>query len=124
MLRGKSSGGFGNDRTVKLAQAFIRIPSITAVKPEDEAASRGIISFICKAARKSGARAKVLKFSGGHSRWGYPVENLYLEWNYGSGGEPQRHICYIGHLDVVPPGNQAQWTYPPFDGVIQDIYLY
>jgi|Deesub1362B_J571_1020462.scaffolds.fasta_scaffold00005_240 succinyl-diaminopimelate desuccinylase len=29
-----------------------------------------------------------------------------------------------GHMDVVPPGDEDKWTYPPFSGIIRDGYLY
>jgi len=35
-----------------------------------------------------------------------------------SSGKP--NIVFLNHLDVVPPGDTASWTYPPFSGVIAD----
>jgi succinyl-diaminopimelate desuccinylase len=39
------------------------------------------------------------------------VENLYAR--RGSGGP---HLMFAGHTDVVPPGDEAAWTHPPFAG--------
>jgi succinyl-diaminopimelate desuccinylase len=48
-----------------------------------------------------------------------PVENLYAR--IGSAGP---HLVFAGHTDVVPPGEQAKWTYPPFAGEIVGGTLY
>lgn len=37
------------------------------------------------------------------------VENLYAR--AGDGGP---HLMFAGHTDVVPPGDEAAWTHPPF----------
>jgi succinyl-diaminopimelate desuccinylase len=46
------------------------------------------------------------------------VENLFATIG---GGKP--HLAFNGHTDVVPPGDEARWTHPPFaaeevDGII------
>ncbi len=48
-----------------------------------------------------------------------PVENIYLR--YGTRG---KNFCFGGHTDVVPPGNLAAWSVPPFAPVITDGVLY
>ncbi|HZT47048.1 MAG TPA: succinyl-diaminopimelate desuccinylase [Hyphomicrobiaceae bacterium] len=47
------------------------------------------------------------------------VENLYAR--LGSGPP---HLCFAGHTDVVPPGDEAAWTKPPFGGEIANGSLY
>lgn len=42
----------------------------------------------------------------------YPVENLYAR--IGSGP----CLLFAGHTDVVPVGDAADWTYPPFDATV------
>ena len=37
-------------------------------------------------------------------------------------GEPV--IAFAGHTDVVPTGDETQWTYPPFSAEIVDDMLY
>jgi succinyl-diaminopimelate desuccinylase len=49
----------------------------------------------------------------------HDVSNLYA--TFGNSGP---HICFLGHVDVVPIGNGDHWTYPPFSGVIHDDVLY
>jgi succinyl-diaminopimelate desuccinylase len=48
-----------------------------------------------------------------------PVENLYARI-----GSEKPHLCFAGHTDVVPPGDEATWTHPPFAGEIADGTLY
>lgn len=45
--------------------------------------------------------------------------NLYA---YRGQGHP--HLCFAGHIDVVPPGDLQQWTYPPFEPTINQGMLY
>ncbi|PSM16654.1 succinyl-diaminopimelate desuccinylase [Nitratireductor sp. StC3] len=41
------------------------------------------------------------------------VENLYARL---SGAGP--HLCFAGHTDVVPVGDEAAWTHPPFAATV------
>jgi len=34
------------------------------------------------------------------------------------------HFCFCGHTDVVPTGDEARWTLPPFAATIKDGILY
>lgn len=34
------------------------------------------------------------------------------------------HFCFAGHTDVVPAGEESDWQYAPFDGVIKDGILH
>jgi succinyl-diaminopimelate desuccinylase len=45
--------------------------------------------------------------------------NLFARW--GQGGP---HLCFAGHVDVVPPGPRDAWESDPFDPVIRDGFLY
>jgi succinyl-diaminopimelate desuccinylase len=47
------------------------------------------------------------------------VENLFAAVGAGS-----RHLCFAGHTDVVPPGDEAGWTQEPFAGKIAGGELY
>ena len=40
------------------------------------------------------------------------VQNLFAKISDGDGP----HLTFAGHTDVVPPGDEAQWTIPPFAG--------
>ncbi|WP_048648622.1 succinyl-diaminopimelate desuccinylase [Nitratireductor soli] len=47
------------------------------------------------------------------------IENLYARL---SGDGP--HLMFAGHTDVVPPGDEAAWTHPPFAAEIADGRIY
>ena len=47
------------------------------------------------------------------------VENLYAR--LGDGGP---HLMFAGHTDVVPPGDEAGWTHPPFSAAIEGGFLH
>ena len=46
------------------------------------------------------------------------VKNLFLKKKFGDGD----HLCFAGHVDVVPPGDG--WQSEPFKPVIKDGYIY
>jgi succinyl-diaminopimelate desuccinylase len=48
-----------------------------------------------------------------------PVENLYARL-----GALPPHLVFAGHTDVVPPGDEARWSHPPFAGEIAGDMLY
>lgn len=47
------------------------------------------------------------------------VKNL---WARRGSAEPV--VCFAGHTDVVPTGNVANWTYPPFEPIVKDGFLW
>ena len=110
---------------VQLAQALVRIPSFTPVHSIHRTAGRNTLQLLNQHARASGATTKWLKFSGDHEKWDYPVDNLYVEWTFGNPDcSPAANLCFIGHTDVVPLGDESAWTHPPFGGEIVNHYLY
>ena len=48
-----------------------------------------------------------------------PVDNLYARI-----GLAKPNLLFAGHTDVVPPGNEASWSHPPFAGEVADDMLY
>src|SRR5262245_42828841 len=94
---------------VELAQALIRCPSVT---PEEG----GAIALLQSVLEPAGFACHRLTMS----EPGTPdVENLYARLGMGS-----PHLCFAGHTDVVPAGDAASWTRPPFAGEIVDGVLY
>ncbi|CAG0895987.1 unnamed protein product [Cyprideis torosa] len=93
----------------KLTQDLIRCPSVT---PED-AGAQDILKAPLK---KMGFEIFDLPFDGNNS---YPVKNFFARL-----GTDAPHLCYAGHTDVVPVGDEAAWTHPPFDAIIQDGMMY
>jgi succinyl-diaminopimelate desuccinylase len=48
-----------------------------------------------------------------------PIENLYARI-----GTAKPNLVLAGHTDVVPPGNEASWSHPPFAGEVVGDRLY
>jgi succinyl-diaminopimelate desuccinylase len=94
---------------IPLLKALIRCPSVT---PE----TAGVMDVLEGVLAPLGFVVERLRFQGDGS---YPVDNLFATRDSG----PGPHLLFAGHADVVPPGDVAQWSHPPFaadenDGVI------
>jgi succinyl-diaminopimelate desuccinylase len=48
-----------------------------------------------------------------------PVENLFA-----ATGQGERHLTLAGHVDVVPPGREESWRYPPYSATLANGVLY
>jgi succinyl-diaminopimelate desuccinylase len=48
-----------------------------------------------------------------------PVDNLYARI-----GLARPNLLFAGHTDVVPPGNEASWSHPPFAGEVASATLF
>jgi succinyl-diaminopimelate desuccinylase len=48
-----------------------------------------------------------------------PIENLYARL-----GSASPHLVFAGHTDVVPPGEEARWSHPPFAAEVAGGRLY
>lgn len=84
---------------VALTQALIRFASVTPADP-------GLADWL-------EAQLAPLGFSSFRRRFG-EVENLYFARGAGE------KLTFAGHLDVVPPGQEAAWTHPPFSGALAE----
>ncbi len=92
-----------------LAAALIRCPSVT---PHEG----GALTLLADVLAANGYTCKRAPFS----EPGTPdVDNLYAR--IGSDGP---NLCFAGHTDVVPPGDDKAWTHPPFGAVVVDGLLY
>jgi succinyl-diaminopimelate desuccinylase len=49
------------------------------------------------------------------------IANLFARWGHKGAN---RSFGFNGHTDVVPLGDEAAWTKPPFGGIIEDGWLY
>ena len=94
---------------IALARDLLLCPSVTPV----EAGALALIEGVLKSA---GFEVHRVTFAEPATA---PVENLYAR--IGSAGP---HLVFAGHTDVVPPGEPAKWTHPPFAGEIADGTLY
>lgn len=94
---------------IQLSQSLIACRSIT---PKDA----GALAVLGKA-------LKSLKFKVEEFTFEEPgcesVKNLFAK--FGDGG---KHLCFAGHTDVVPPGDETEWTSQPFEPTIRDNMLY
>ncbi len=94
---------------VEHAQNLIRCRSITP----DEG---GALRYVERELSAAGFTCHRLLFS---ERGTPEVDNLYARIG---GGSP--HICFAGHTDVVPPGDEAAWRHAPFAAEIDGGVLY
>ncbi|HET7716853.1 MAG TPA: succinyl-diaminopimelate desuccinylase [Bauldia sp.] len=88
---------------------LIACPSVT---PDDAGAFDYVVSLLGGA----GWRTERITFSDP----GTPdVANLIA-----TRGEGAPHLAFSGHVDVVPPGDPARWSRPPFSGAVADGYVH
>jgi succinyl-diaminopimelate desuccinylase len=95
------------DDTIALTQQLIRCDSVTP----REAGSLDVMQTYLESI---GFSCQRLPFGEGEAR----VDNLVAR--YGASGP---HIGFAGHVDVVPVGDEAAWSVPPFAAVIQNGHL-
>jgi len=97
------------EMAVEIAQGLVRCPSVT---PREG----GALSYLQGLLEPAGFACHRLTFSAP----GTPdVENLYARLGTG-----RPHLCFAGHTDVVPPGEESAWTHPPFAADVVDGVLY
>ncbi len=87
---------------VALTQALIRCPSIT---PEEG----GALVLLQGVLQEAGFECHRVDRGG--------ISNLFARW--GRRGA-NRSLGFNGHIDVVPVGDEAAWTHPPFSGHLED----
>ena len=89
---------------VELAQALIRRPSVTP-------ADAGAMDVLQEALEGLGFVCRRMRFG--------QIENLYARR-----GTSSPNLCFAGHTDVVPPGDEGAWRHGPFEGRVVDGVLY
>jgi succinyl-diaminopimelate desuccinylase len=92
-----------------ILEALIRCPSVTP----NEA---GALSYLAKLLGEQGFQCERLPFSAAGTA---EVDNLFARIGKGS-----PHLCFAGHIDVVPPGRSEDWSHPPFAADQSDGFLY
>ena len=94
---------------VTLTAALVRCQSVTP----DEGGALTLLESVLKPAGFTCHRLLMTEA-------GTPdIDNLYARY-----GRGQPHLCFAGHTDVVPVGNEAAWTHPPFAAIIDNGVLY
>lgn len=87
-----------------LTKSLLKIASIT---PKDE----GCTQIIKQRLEKIGFKCTYINSNG--------VTNLWAQL-----GDGISEICFLGHIDVVPTGDESLWTFPPFEPSEKDGFLY
>ncbi len=98
-----------NADPIAIARALLRCPSVTP-------AEGGALAVLESLLGPAGFTVQRMAFSDTNTP---DVENLYARI-----GNTAPHLMFAGHTDVVPPGDLARWTHPPFAGAIADGMLY
>jgi succinyl-diaminopimelate desuccinylase len=83
---------------IALAQDLIRRPSVTPADAGAMAVLRGVLEGL-------GFTCRAMPFGD--------IENLYARQ-----GDAGPNLCFAGHTDVVPAGDAAAWSAPPFAAAI------
>ena len=90
--------------TLQLASELIAKRSVT---PDDEGCQKLMIERL----EAIGFSVEVLRFED--------VDNFWAVH-----GESGPILCFAGHTDVVPTGDESKWGRPPFDPIVTDDVLY
>jgi succinyl-diaminopimelate desuccinylase len=85
---------------------FLKLLSYPSVTPDDA----GSLAFIEEYLREAGFEGFYVNEGG--------VKNLFMRKRFGEGA----HLCFAGHVDVVPPGEG--WTSDPFTPRIEEGFVY
>lgn len=94
---------------IGIAQALLRCPSVTPLEG-------GALTLIQSLLEPAGFACDRITMT----EPGTPdVENLYAR--FGSAGP---NLCFAGHTDVVPPGDESLWSHKPFAADIANGVLY
>ena len=94
---------------VAIARDLIRCPSVTP-------AEGGALTMIERMLKGAGFTVHRVTFEEAGTD---PIENLYARI-----GTAAPHLMLTGHTDVVPPGDEAKWSHPPFASEIAGGMLY
>ena len=98
--------------SLDLTKELLRFQTITPQSGES-------LPFMEKWLKDEGFQVVVKKFDDIDAS-SKPTYNLYAYTQKA----PKRHMTFIGHMDVVHPGHDSDWTYPPFEPTIDNGLLY
>jgi succinyl-diaminopimelate desuccinylase len=94
---------------VAIARDLLRCRSVTP-------AEGGALKFLEATLKSAGFSVHRMTFREPGAE---DVENLYARI-----GNAAPNLVFAGHTDVVPPGDEATWTHPPFAGEVAGAQLY
>lgn len=102
------------ESAVERFAAAVRIPTVSSAEGAiDFAGLETLHSLLAESFPRVHAQLKREVVGGGSLLYTWP----------GRDGAADPAIL-MGHLDVVPPGEEARWAHPPFAGVVEDGYLW
>ena len=94
---------------LSILKTLIACPSVT---PD----ATGVLNALQDILEPAGFTCTRLPFS---DRETPDVDNLYARIGTGT-----PHLCFAGHVDVVPVGDEASWKYPPFSATVADGFIH
>ncbi len=89
---------------VQFLSRYLQIPSVTGNEGTAGA-------FFADACREAGLHVRV--FSDRNDSYNFAASLYPLDW-----GMP--NVIFLTHIDVVPEGDPAMWTHPPYSGAVAD----
>jgi succinyl-diaminopimelate desuccinylase len=96
---------------IALTRDLVRIPSV--VRPGDpDATEAAVASYVAGWLAREGLTVEVQQVAPGRPN--------VLGWIGDPGAAPGRTLLLEGHTDVVTEGDAADWTFPPFGGVLAE----
>lgn len=104
------AGGFGTDPLLRLLKELVEIDSIN--DPErGEKPSRDCADFIRELLKERGISSQLMESDGF-----FTVRGVL--------GKEEPEILLMSHWDVVPPGSDSRWRYPPLSLTVTDDRAY
>ncbi|OJU73313.1 MAG: succinyl-diaminopimelate desuccinylase [Alphaproteobacteria bacterium 40-19] len=92
------------NQVISFLKWLMEFPSVT---PDD----KGLLEQLRRIFQQEQFQTQLLVFGD--------TKNLYVRW-----GQELPHLCFAGHIDVVPAGNLGAWKYDPFQGTQDGDYFY
>ena len=100
-------------QTLELSIALLERPSVT---PNDD----GCQDILSERLQQAGFDCEFMYYGDRQAKGEHAeVKNLWARR-----GKADPVICFAGHTDVVPTGDEKNWTYSPFTPTIKDGYLW
>lgn len=96
-------------RSAEILRDLIQCPSVT---PQEG----GALAYLERELQRLGFSVERIVFSDEKTP---DVENLYARL-----GDASPHVMFAGHTDVVPVGDEKDWSSAPFSGEVRDGLMY
>ncbi|MDX2049895.1 MAG: succinyl-diaminopimelate desuccinylase [Rickettsiaceae bacterium] len=94
-----------NKDTETIDEIKIILAKLISAKSESPI-DAGLIDYIGGILSEAGFKTYIKTFGEGP----LATKNLYAEY-----GENGKNLCFAGHVDVVPAGDDSKWLYPPYE---------